>query len=221
MVLTVHHLNDSRSQRILWLLEELEVPYEVIKWQRGSDDFAPEGLKDIHPLGLAPIIVDDEATIAESGAIVQYLLRKYGKGRETLPEPAQINDLYFTHYAEGSLMPIILSKIICKRVPERAPLLLKPLLRGVFDAVSCRMVVPRLETHREHLETRLGESDGGFFAGGSGPTAADFMMVFPLELWGKMFPESFGPKCREYVDRVHERPAFKRSIDKGGEYNLL
>jgi len=219
--LTVHHLNDSRSQKILWLLEELEVPYEVIKWQRDSDDLAPEGLKDVHPLGLAPVIIDGDVTIAESGAIVQYLLRKYGKSRESLPESAQINDLYFTHYAEGSLMPILIGKIMCKRVPERAPLLLKPLLWSVFDAVSCRMIAPRLNTNREYLETRLSKSEGGFFAGGDEPTAADFMMVFPLELWGKMFPESFGPECREYIDRIHERPAFKRSIERGGEYGLL
>ncbi|KAF9652406.1 thioredoxin-like protein [Thelephora ganbajun] len=221
MVLTVHHLNHSRSQRILWLLEELGVPYEIVKWQRNPDDFAPKELGDVHPLGLAPIIVDGDITIAESGAIVQYLLRKYGKQRETLSESARINDIYFTHYAEGSLMPILISKVICRMVPERAPLLLKPFLWSVFDAVSRRMVAPRLETHREYIEMRLSESDGEFFAGGSEPTAADFMMIFPLELWAKKFPECFGPKCREYVERIHERPAFKRSIEKGGEYGLL
>lgn len=221
MVLTVHHLNRSRSQRILWLLEELEVPYEVVKWQRNSDHFAPKGLKNVHPLGLAPIVVDGDITIAESGAIVQYLLRKYGKQRETLPESAQIDDIYFTHYAEGSLMPILLSKIIYRMIPERAPVLLKPFLWCIFDALSRRLVTPQLRTHREYIEVRLGESEGGFFAGGSEPTAADFMMIFPLELWGKMFPESFGPRCREYIDRIHERPAFKRSIEKGGEYDLF
>jgi len=219
--LTVHHLNHSRSQRILWLLEELEVPYEVVKWQRDSDVFAPKELKEVHPLGLAPIIVDDGTTIAESGAIIQHLLRKYGKQRETLSESAQINDIYFTHYAEGTLMPILFNKMICKMVPERAPLFLKPFLWCVFDAVSRRMVAPRLETNREYIETRLSKSKGEFFAGGSEPTAADFMMIFPLELWVKLFPESFGPKCREYIDRIHERPAFKRSIEKGGEYHLL
>jgi glutathione S-transferase len=221
MVLTVHHLNNSRSQRILWLLEELEVPYEVVKWQRNPDEFAPKELRGVHTLGLAPILVDDDITIAESGAIVQYLLRKYGKQRETLPEPAQINDIYFTHYAEGSLMPILITKLVCTIVPERAPLLLKPFLWGVFEAVSRRMLAPRLKTHMEYIETQLTKVDGGFFAGGSEPTAADFMMIFPLELLAKKFPESLGPECREYVERIHERPAYKRSIEKGGEYLLL
>lgn len=220
MVLTVHHLNHSRSQRILWLLEELGVPYEVVKWQRDSDDLAPKGLKEVHPLGLAPIIVDGDTTLAESGAIVEYLMGKYGKQRGLLPESAQIDDIYFTHYAEGSLMPILLNKIVNKMIPEKAPIFLKPFLWCVFDAISHRMVAPRLRTHREYLEMRLNESQGGFFAGGSEPTAADFMMIFPLELWGKMFPESFGPMCREYIDRIHQRPAYKRSIETGGEYGL-
>lgn len=221
MVLTVHHLDNSRSQRILWLLDEFEVPYEIVRWQRDSEDHAPEGLKQVHPLGLAPIIVDGDTTIAESGTIVEYLLRKYGKQPGTLSETAHLSDLYFTHYAEGSLMPILIGKMICQRVPEKAPLLLKPFLRSVFDAVGRRMIDPRLETHREYIETQLSKSEGGFLAGGSEPTAADFMMIFPLELWGKMFPESFGPRCREYVDRIHERPGFKRSVEKGGEYHLL
>lgn len=220
MVLTVHHLNDSRSQRILWLLEELEVPYEVVKWQRNPDHTAPKALKDVHPLGLAPIIIDGDTIVAESGAIVQYLLRKYGKSRETLPESAQIDDIYITHYAEGSLMPILLNRIMYRMIPAKAPVFLKPFLWCVFDALSHGMITPRLRTHREYLEMRLSKSEGGFFAGGSEPTAADFMMVFPLELWGKMFPESFGPMCREYIDRIHERPAFKRSIEIGGAYDF-
>jgi len=221
MVLTVHHLNNSRSQRILWLLEELEVPYEVVKWQRDSDDLAPKELKDVHPLGLAPIIVDGDMTIAESGTIVQYLLRKYGKQREILPESAQIDDMYFRHFAEGSLMPVLVNKFICTIVPEKAPLLLKPILWSVFEAVSRRVVAPRLETHLKYVETQLNKTDGGFFAGGSEPTAADFMMVFPLELCVMKFPESLGPRCKEYVERIHERPAYKRSIEKGGEYLYL
>jgi len=221
MVLTVHHLKNSRSQRILWLLEELEVPYEVVKWQRDSEDFAPEELRDVHPLGAAPILVDGDITIGESGAIVQYLLRKYGKQRETLPESAQLDDIHFTHYAEGSLMPIIINKLVCKIIPERAPLLLKPFLWGVFEAVSRRVFAPRLETHMKYVEMRLGKTGGEFFAGGGEPTAADFMMIFPLELWAKEFPERLGPNCREYVERVHKRPAYKRSIEKGGEYDLL
>jgi len=221
MVLTVHHLNNSRSQRILWLLEELEVPYEIVKWERGPDDFAPKEMKDVHPLGLAPIIVDGEMTMAESGVIVEYLLRKHGKQRETLSESAQISDIYFTHYAEGSLMPILINKLICTIVPERAPLLLKPFLRSIFEAVSRRMVAPRLKTHLEYVETKLDEAHGEFFAGGGEPTSADFMMIFPLELCAKKFPENLGPKCKEYVQRIHERPAYKRSIEKGGKYDLL
>ncbi|KAF9788595.1 thioredoxin-like protein [Thelephora terrestris] len=232
MVLTVHHLDNSRSQRILWLLEELQVPYEVKPYKRDAEHHAPKELKDVHILGASPVLTEGDFVLAESGAIVEYLLRKYGKQRETLPESAQIDDIYFTHYAEGSLMPILLSKIIYRMIPERAPVLLKPFLWCIFDALSHRLVTPQLRTHREYIEVRLGESEGGFFAGGSEPTAADFMMIFPLELWGKMFPESFGPRCREYIDRIHERCASQTSIpsattelsdsiEKGGEYDLF
>ena len=120
-------------------------------------------------------------------------------------------------------MPILVVKTICTMIPEGAPLLLKPFLWGVFEAVNRRMVAPRLERHREHVRTsqpvsqphpmvfqrqiemRLSQTDGGFFVGGAEPTAADFMMIFPLEMWAKKCPETFGPKCREYVDRIHER----------------
>jgi len=175
----------------------------------------------VHPLGLAPVIVDGDITIAESGTIIEYLLRKYGKQREPLPESAQVADIYFSHYAEGSLMPILINKVLCTMVPGKAPLLLKPFLWGVFEAVGRRLFAPRLETHKEYIEIQLSKTDGVFFAGGNEPTAADYMMIFPLELWAKMCPESLGPRCREYVERIHERPAYKRSIEKGGKYDLL
>ncbi|TBU23633.1 thioredoxin-like protein [Dichomitus squalens] len=215
--LIVHHLNDSRSQRILWLLEELEVPYEIKKYQRTAERLAPPELKAVHPLGNAPVITDGDLTLAESGAIIEYIIKKYGNGRAQPPESGWLDDLYYTHYAEASLMPILVNKIIFKIIPERSPFLIRPLLRSVFNQVSALMLNPRLKTHVQMIEDHLAKTNG-WFAGGEVPTAADYMMIFPLEALDSQDKSVLGSKTIEYVKRAHERPAYKRALEKGGEY---
>ncbi|KAI0827087.1 thioredoxin-like protein [Trametes gibbosa] len=214
--LVVHHLNNSRSQRILWLLEELEVPYELKKYQRTAEMMAPAELKTVNPLGNAPVITDDGFNLAESGAIVEYIIQKYGNGRAQPPASGKIDDLYFIHYSEASLMPILVNKLIFGIIPERAPFFLRPILRSVFNSVSAKMLDPRLKIHAEMVEAHLAKNERQFFAGGEEPTAADFMMIFCLEAWSTR--GDIGPKTKAYVERIHARPAYQRGLKKGGEY---
>ena len=127
-MITVHHLNNSRSQRILWLLEELGVPYEVKRYEREPSLQAPAALRAVHPLGKSPVITDGDRTLAESGAILEYLVDTYGNGRfkPVAGTPERIHYTYFLHYAEGSLMPLLFMKLVFNRIPERLPFLMKP-----------------------------------------------------------------------------------------------
>ncbi|KAI0372103.1 thioredoxin-like protein [Pilatotrama ljubarskyi] len=215
--LIVHHLNNSRSQRILWLLEELEVPYEVKKYQRTSDQTAPPELKAVNPLGTAPVITDGSLNLAESGAIVEYIIQKYGGGRAQPPESGKIDNLYFTHYAEASLMPMLVNKLIFRIIPQKAPFFLRPVLNSVFNTVSAKLLDPRLKIHAEMIEKHLSKVDQ-FFAGGNEPTSADYMMIFCLEAWSNRGGEVLGPKTKAYMERIHARPAYQRALEKGGEY---
>ncbi|KAM5531415.1 hypothetical protein V8D89_014939 [Ganoderma adspersum] len=217
--LVVHHLNDSRSQRILWLLEELEVPYDIRNYQRTAEQLAPPELKAVHPLGNAPVITDGDLTLAESGAIVEYVIRKYGHGRAQPSESHWVDNAYYTHYSEASLMPMLVNKIVFKIIAERSPFFIRPLLRSVFGKVSALMLDPRLKNHAELIENHLTKTDG-WFAGGEEPTSADYMMIFCLEAWATQDKDALGPKTMEYIKRVHARPAYKRALEKGGEYSL-
>ncbi|EIW77157.1 thioredoxin-like protein [Coniophora puteana RWD-64-598 SS2] len=214
----VHHLNDSRSQRVLWLLEELEVPYEIKYYTRGSDLLAPKDLLKVSPLGKSPVITDGDMNLAESGAIVTYLIEKYGKAEDQPPTTGKVHDLYFTHYSEGSLMPLLVNKLIFQIVPTRAPFLLRPLLRMVFATLTSQLVEPELKKHQTMIEEHLSKT-GPWFAGGQSPTAADYMMAFPLEAIDAANRDSLGHKSREYVKMIHERPAYKRALERGGEYS--
>ncbi|KAI0765373.1 thioredoxin-like protein [Fomes fomentarius] len=215
--LVVHHLNDSRSQRILWLLEELEVPYEIKKYQRTAEMVAPPALQAVNPLGTAPVITDGDLNLAESGAIVEYIIQKYGNGRAQPPESGRVDNLYFTHYAEASLMPMLVNKLIFRIIPSRAPFFLRPLLNGVFNTVSSKLLDPRLKTHAKLIEDHLSKTDG-WFAGGQEPTSADYMMLFCLEAWASEDKAALGPKTKAYVERAHARAAYQRGLEKGGEY---
>jgi len=214
--LTVHHLEDSRSIRILWLLEELEVPYEIKKYQRVADRLSPEELKKINPKGGAPVITDGDLTLPESGAIVEYIRTKYDTtGKIAPPESGKIDDLYYTHYVEGSLMPLLVDKLIFMMLPEKAPFFVRPILRAASSTMNSKFLDPRLKIHSRLIEEHLAKS-GDFFAGGDHPTAADFMMIFTLEIWAHRHPELVGEKAKAYVKRVHSRPAFKRAVEKAG-----
>ena len=219
MSLIVHHLNNSRSQRILWLLEELEVPYEIVKYQRdATSNLAPPELEAIHPLGKSPVIEDGAVKVAETGAIVEYLLDTYGQGR--LRPAAGTEDgrrfTYWLHYAEGSAMPPLLLKLVFSMLPRRAPALLKPIVNGVANKAITSFIDPQLRTHVGFWEDELGRSE--WFAGDQF-TAADIMMSFPLEAArNRAGLDGSRPHIIAWIDRIHARPAYRAALAAGGAY---
>ena len=216
-MLTVHHLNNSRSQRVLWLLEELGLAYEVKRYERTKDLQAPPELKKVHPLGKSPVITDDGFTIAETGAIVEYVLAKGGGGRLMPPQgtDAYWKARHFLHYAEGSAMPPLFLMLVLSMIPERAPFFAKPILRASMEKVDAMLVRPQLALHLDHWEASLGET--GWFAGDQ-LSVADIMMSFPVEAAAQRFGYEDRPKLREFLMRIHDRPAYRRGLKRGGPY---
>lgn len=217
-MLTVHHLNNSRSQRVLWLLEELGVPYEIVRYERQPDMRAPAALRAIHPLGKSPVITDNGNTIAESGAIIEYIIDTYGEGRLIpLPKtPERLRYSYWLHYAEGSAMPPLLLKLLFTVMPKRAPALLRPVVRKVSNQVLTVFVNPLLKQHMAFWENELGKSQ--WFAGEEF-TAADIQMSFPLEAAEARGGSEHGhPRATAFLARIHARPAYQRALEKGGPY---
>jgi glutathione S-transferase len=201
-MLTVHHLNNSRSQRVLWLLEELGVPYEIVRYQRQPDMRAPAELRAIHPLGKSPVVTDNDNTIAESGAIVEYLIDTYGNGRLIPPPntPQRLRYTYWLHYAEGSAM------------------LLRPLVRKVSNQALTTLVNPQLKQHMAFWEGELAKNE--WFAG-SEFSAADIQMSFPLEAAAARGGLEQGhPKAMAFLERIYDRPAYQRALEKGGPYTV-
>src|ERR1700752_2753611 len=219
-MLIVHHLNNSRSQRVLWLLEELGVEYDLVRDQRQPDMRAPAQLRAIHPLGKSPVITDNGNTIAESGAIVEYIVDTYGDGRLIPPPktPERLRYTYWLHYAEGSAMSPLLLKLLFTLMPKRAPALLRPLVRKVSNQALTALVNPQLKQHRAFWESELSRSD--WFAGNEF-SAADIQMSFPLEAAAaRAGLEQGHPKAMAFVERIHARPAYKRALEKGGPYEI-
>ena len=219
-MLTVHHLNNSRSQRVLWLLEELGVPYEIVRYQRQPNMRAPAELYAVHPLGKSPVITDQGNTIAESGAIVEYIIDTYGEGRLIPPAktPERLRYTYWLHYAEGSAMPPLFLKLLFTLMPKRAPALLRPLVRKVSNQALTSLVNPLLKQHMAFWEAELEKSQ--WFAGDEF-TAADIQMSFPLEGGAaRAGLEQGHPKAMAFLDRIHARPAYIRALEKGGPYQV-
>ena len=217
-MLTVHHLNNSRSQRVLWLLEELGVPYEIVRYQRQADMRAPKELRAIHPLGKSPVITEGGNTVAESGAIIEYVVSAYGEGRLIPPPntPERLRYTYWLHYAEGSAMPPLLMKLLFTLMPKRAPALLRPLVRKVSSSALTTIVNPQLKQHMAFWEEELSKSP--WFAGDEF-TAADIQMSFPLEAaTARGGLEQGYPKALAFLERIHARPAYRRALEKGGPY---
>jgi glutathione S-transferase len=204
-VIRVHHLNNSRSQRVLWLLEELELPYEIVRYQRDAvTNLAPESLKKIHPLGKSPVIEDGRAVIIESGAILEYIVRKYGKGRLSPAEssPDWPRYLQLMHYAEGSAMLPVMLKLYLSRI-------------GDAGAPLQPRVTSEIENHFGYLETELGHNE--FFVG-EDLTAADINLSFPIQAARLLHGLDKFPNLARFLERMHARPAYKRGIEKGGTY---
>lgn len=220
IMITVHHLEDSRSQRILWLLEELGIEYEIKLYKRDPKTMlGPDSLKQIHPLGKSPVVEDGERSIAESGAIVEYLVGRYGKGRLI---PAEGSDgrlayTYWLHYSEGSLMPMLLLKLIFDRLAHPPmPLVMRPAAALIAMGVKGKFVAPRLKDQLNFIEGELAKSS--WFAGDEF-TAADIQMSFPLE--AAVARGAIGedrPHIRDFVARIHARPAYKKALERGGPY---
>jgi glutathione S-transferase len=219
-MLTVHHLNNSRSQRVLWLLEELGVPYDIVRYNRQPNMLAPPELRAIHPLGKSPVITDNGNTIAESGAIVEYLVTTYGEGRLIPPAgtPERLRFTYWLHYAEGSAMPPLLLKLIFLMLPKRAPLLLRPLVNAISAKALGTLVDPQLKSHMAFWEGELGKSE--WFAGNAF-TAADVQMSFPLEAAAARGGlDARYPAMTAWLAKAHARPAYQRALAAGGPYTL-
>lgn len=218
-MLTVHHLNNSRSQRVLWLLEELEVPYELVRYERDAKTMlAPPELKAIHPLGKSPVIADDGEVLAETGAIVEYVLERYGQGRlaPAAGTPAAHRLRYWLHYAEGSAMPPLLMKLVFGRLPAGAPALLRPIVAGIAKKAQTSFIDPQLVAHFDYWEDELGKAE--WFAGETF-SAADIMMSFPLEAAADRAAARVGrPKLAAFLKRIHVRPAYRRALERGGPY---
>jgi len=222
-MIVVHHLNNSRSQRILWLLEELGLEYEVKRYERDPKTMlAPPELKAIHPLGKSPVITDGELTLAESGAIIEYLVDKYGQGR-LAPAAGSVERLRFTywlHYAEGSAMSPLLLKLVFNKVESSPmPFFVKPFAKGIARKVKGSFVEPQIVQHLDYLNGELAAT--GWFSGDEF-SAADVQMSFPLEaaaarggLDGKW------PNLMAFLQRIHERPAYKKALERGGEYDII
>lgn len=205
MTIIVHHLENSRSQRILWTLEELGLPYEVKRYERNPKTMlAPPELKRVHPLGKSPVIQDGDTIVAETGAIIEYLIEK-ADGRLGPPahRDAVLRHRFYLHYAEGSVMPPLLVKLVLSRVP-------------IFGKAAQRRIQPMIDVHLDYLESQLAGHD--FFLGDD-LTAADIMLSFPLEAArARAGLDASRPNLTGWLARIHARPAYQRALEAGGPY---
>jgi glutathione S-transferase len=222
-MIVVHHLNNSRSQRVLWLLEELGLDYRIERYQRDPQTMlAPPALRKVHPLGKSPVITDGDTTVAESGAIVEYLVDRHGGGRLKPPmgTPEQLRYTYWLHYAEGSAMPPLLLTLIFNRIETApAPFFVKPIARAIAGKAKRTFIEPQLRTHLDFMEAELAKSD--WFAGAEF-TAADVQMSFPLEAAAARGGlDASRPRLMAWLARIHARPAYQRALEKGGPFELM
>lgn len=222
-MITVHHLNHSRSQRILWLLEELGLEYDITRYERDPNTMlAPASLRAVHPLGKSPVITDGGLTIAESGAIVDYLIERYGAGRlaPAAGTAERLRYTYWLHYAEGSAMSPLLLKLVFDKI-ERAPMpfFVRPIAKAISGKAKSSFIEPQITQHLDYMEGELAKSE--WFAGQSF-SGADIQLSFPLEAAAARGGLTASrPRLMDFLQRIHARPAYQRAIDKGGDYTLL
>mgnify|MGYP003450804166 FL=1 len=223
-MIRVHHLNNSRSQRILWLLEELGLPYEVVRYQRDAKTLlAPPELRAVHPLGKSPVITDGDITVAESGAIIEYLIDCYGQGRL---QPAagtaeRRRYTYWLHFAEGSAMPPLLMQLVFSFLQKSPalPALLRPLVRKISQGVQKSFIDPQITQHLDYLEAELSRS--AWFAGDDF-TAADVQMSFPIEAAAARGGlDAKWPAVSAFLQKIQARPAYQKALVQGGPYQLM
>ncbi len=222
-MIVVHHLNNSRSQRVLWLLEELSLPYEIKPYQRDPKTMlAPPELRKVHPLGKSPVVEDGELRLAESGAILEYLAGKYGEGRLS-PRPGtpeRLRYTYWMHFAEGSAMPPLVMKLVMDRMKTAPmPFFARPVARAIADRALNGFVLPNLQRNLDFMEAELGKSE--WFAGAQF-SAADIQMSFPIEASrARGGLDEKRPQLMSFLQRIHSRPAYARALERGGKFELL
>ncbi len=221
-MITVHHLENSRSQRVLWLLEELGLDYEVRRYERDKKtSLAPPELKQIHPLGKSPVITDGDTTVAETGAIIEYIIGRYGAGRLIPPEgtPERLRYTYWLHAAEGTLMPFMVMSLIFNRIESAVPFFIRPIAKAISGQVKSGYLTPNINASLAYMEAELAKSK--WFAGDE-LTGADIQLSFPLE--GAAARARLGaeyPKLQAFIETIHARPAYKKALDRGGPYSIL
>jgi len=220
-MITVHHLENSRSQRLLWLLEELGLPYKVKRYARDPKTLlAPPELAKVHALGKSPVLTDGDVTVAESGAIIEYLLDAYGEGRlrpaAGTPERRQFT--YWLHFSEGSAMPYLVMKLVFEKVRSApVPFFIKPIVKGVADQVTKSFIAPNIRQQLAFIEAELAKQP--WFAGAEF-SAADVQMSYPAEALAASGGLGSGcPKLTDWLARIHARPAYQRALEKGGPYS--
>lgn len=222
-MITVHHLETSRSQRVLWLLEELGVPYDIVVYRRDKKTkLAPPALKAIHPLGKSPVITDDGITVAESGAILEYLVERYGANAnlegDLQPKPGTPEHMqcrFWMHYAEGSLMNWLVMKLVFTTIPTQPmPFFVRPIARQLCARVQAGLIDPNLDTALAFMEDHLAKH--AWFAGEQ-LSVADFQMSFAVEAALARGARSHEfPRLQAYKEKMTARPAYRRALEKGG-----
>lgn len=222
-MVTVHHLNNSRSQRVLWLLEELGIDYTVVRYERDAKTMlAPPALRKVHPLGKSPVVVDGDDTLAESGAIIETLVERYDTSHALAPSPGTPEHRryrYWLHYAEGSVMPPLLMSLVFARIKSAPmPFFIKPVARGIADKAMSGFIGPQIKLHLDYMEGELAKAS--WFAGNEF-SAADVQMSFPLEAAGARIGFKDRPHLQSFVERIHARPAYQRALEQGGPFELL
>jgi glutathione S-transferase len=205
------------------MLEELGLPYQVVNYQRDPKTWlAPQALRDVHPLGKSPVLQDDALVLAESGAILEYLVERYDTAHDFAPSPGTPESLryrYWMHYAEGSAMPpLLLSLVFSKLKQAPMPFFAKPIAKGIADKVMKTFVGPQVKLHLDYMESELGKSR--WFAG-DGFSAADIQMSFPVEAAAARHGLEDKPNLRGFLQRIHARPAYQRALEQGGPFDLL
>ena len=224
MTLTVHHLNNSRSQRVLWLLEELGLPYEITRYERDAQTMlAPPELRQIHPLGKSPVVTTAEGLVlAESGAIIEAVIERYGQGRlaPALGTSESLRYRYWMHFAEGSAMSPLLLKLVFDKIEgSKMPFFAKPIAKAIAGKAKSSFITPNITTHLDFMEGELGKSE--WFAGDAF-TGADIQMSFPVEAaQARGGLDASRPRLMAWLARIHARPAYSKALERGGPYGLL
>ena len=223
-MIVVHHLENSRSQRVLWLLEELELPYDIVHYRRDPKTMlAPPSLRAVHPLGKSPVVTTGEGLVlAESGAILETLIERHGNGRmaPAAGTPEALRYRYWMHYAEGSAMPPLLLKLMFDQIEKaKMPFFAKPIAKGIASKAKSAFIMPNITNHLNFMEGELGKSE--WFAGADF-SGADIQMSFPIEAAvARGGLDAKRPKLMAFLERIHARPAYQRALERGGPYGLL